>query len=521
MFKFILLPLFIFVFGIFLYSPTPVYAACGTDPSTITATPKADGSNVYTVAGTITNCADRSDFRVFSNNPNGQSSNPVSVGIQTDAQGAFSKEVVFPNEGSWDVIIRSATVLVPLTSPVTVNVGTVARAKCGDKVEANSIRCPSNCASAIATNGEWICGGESAPKQPENVNVDKTQSACGITYSADPGPIDHIPENIWSIKFTFSGGKIADGTSYSMKVDRSFTLVNPTSDSAIAKDGKVTLTLNYAFFGRYAFQPGTHKFGLFSENNASGTTTYLPECDQMNYTIGFPNDKQCTIVVAPPRPRVGDQFCVAAFNAQQGSYSLKVIGGSDFGAFNVDQFGVGTKVIGPLTTPQQLKLRLDATLRSYCTSAQAISIVAKSPGDDEPAVVNPQCPTSLAAAEEAPPGCKPGEPGCTTAAGTAKGCPSEDTSKYIRTALGCIPTDPKAFIDSLMVWSAAAGGGVALLLMIQGSLQMMMSQGNAEQLKKGREQFVAAVSGLLFIIFSITLLQIIGVDILNIPGFTR
>jgi hypothetical protein len=42
---------------------------------------------------------------------------------------------------------------------------------------------------------------------------------------------------------------------------------------------------------------------------------------------------------------------------------------------------------------------------------------------------------------------------------------------------------------------------------------------NAEQVKKGKELFTGAITGLLFIIFSVTLLKIIAGDIIQLPGF--
>ena len=47
----------------------------------------------------------------------------------------------------------------------------------------------------------------------------------------------------------------------------------------------------------------------------------------------------------------------------------------------------------------------------------------------------------------------------------------------------------------------------------------MTSQGNPEAVKAAQEMIVSAVTGLLFIIFSYVILQIIGADILGIPGF--
>ncbi|MBI2020450.1 hypothetical protein HYS94_03425, partial [Candidatus Daviesbacteria bacterium] len=57
------------------------------------------------------------------------------------------------------------------------------------------------------------------------------------------------------------------------------------------------------------------------------------------------------------------------------------------------------------------------------------------------------------------------------------------------------------------------------LMMLLGAFQMLTSAGNPETLAAGRERLTSAVIGLLFVIFSILLLQIIGMNILNIPGF--
>lgn len=87
------------------------------------------------------------------------------------------------------------------------------------------------------------------------------------------------------------------------------------------------------------------------------------------------------------------------------------------------------------------------------------------------------------------------------------------------TALGCIPTSPVALIQGLLTMATAAAGGIALLLMAFGAIEMMTSAGNPDTLKKGQQQFTSAVIGLLFIIFSVLLLKIIGVDILGLKGF--
>ncbi len=95
-----------------------------------------------------------------------------------------------------------------------------------------------------------------------------------------------------------------------------------------------------------------------------------------------------------------------------------------------------------------------------------------------------------------------------------------DDSTDLNTALGCIPTDPQTFIGWVIKLSLSAGGGIAFLMMSVGAFILMTSSGNPEQVKKGQEIVVGALTGLLFIIFSIFLLKVIGADILQIPGFS-
>lgn len=89
----------------------------------------------------------------------------------------------------------------------------------------------------------------------------------------------------------------------------------------------------------------------------------------------------------------------------------------------------------------------------------------------------------------------------------------------IQTALGCLPTKPNEMVQAFITFATFAGGGIALLIMVIASIGMITSLGNPEKLKNAQEQFAAAVIGLLFIIFSVLLLKIIGVDILGLKGF--
>jgi len=94
-----------------------------------------------------------------------------------------------------------------------------------------------------------------------------------------------------------------------------------------------------------------------------------------------------------------------------------------------------------------------------------------------------------------------------------------DPTFGIQTAIGCIPTDPSAFVGWVFKLGTFLGGGIAFLLMAWGTFLTMTSAGDPEKLKQGKDIIVSAVSGLLFIIFAVFLLRLIGVDILQIPGF--
>jgi len=105
-----------------------------------------------------------------------------------------------------------------------------------------------------------------------------------------------------------------------------------------------------------------------------------------------------------------------------------------------------------------------------------------------------------------------GPPMTTVVVGT---CPAAE----LPTALGCIPINPGGFAAWLLGFAVGIGGGIAFLLMLAGAFMVMTSSGNPERLKAGSELITSAVMGLIMIIFSVFLLNLIGVSILGIPGF--
>lgn len=87
------------------------------------------------------------------------------------------------------------------------------------------------------------------------------------------------------------------------------------------------------------------------------------------------------------------------------------------------------------------------------------------------------------------------------------------------TAFGCISLEPGQIVQALVRIGLGIAGGVALLMILIASFILSVSQGDPKRITQGREILTSAIIGLLFIIFSVTFLQFIGVSILRIPGF--
>lgn len=95
-------------------------------------------------------------------------------------------------------------------------------------------------------------------------------------------------------------------------------------------------------------------------------------------------------------------------------------------------------------------------------------------------------------------------------------CPNQAD---VWTALGCVPTNPSAVVEKLLGWVIGIAGGIAFLLIIYGGFLIMTSSGDPEKLNNGKDIIVSAMAGVLMIVFSVLLLKIMGMDILQLPGF--
>lgn len=88
--------------------------------------------------------------------------------------------------------------------------------------------------------------------------------------------------------------------------------------------------------------------------------------------------------------------------------------------------------------------------------------------------------------------------------------------QQVDTALGNIETTPGGLTQDILTIAIGIAGGVSFLLMLYGGFLFLTSSGDENKLHEATEVITSAIAGLLMIIFSVFLLQLIGKDILQI-----
>lgn len=106
--------------------------------------------------------------------------------------------------------------------------------------------------------------------------------------------------------------------------------------------------------------------------------------------------------------------------------------------------------------------------------------------------------------------------GCREYQGFTGLCKSGSAPGCVDTPIGCIPTAPGAFAQWILGVGIELGIIVATLLIIIGGFQVVSSTGDPERLADAKSRITAAIAGLLFILFSVIILRIIGVEIIGI-----
>ncbi|NCO12462.1 MAG: hypothetical protein COZ34_03190 [Candidatus Pacebacteria bacterium CG_4_10_14_3_um_filter_34_15] len=100
-----------------------------------------------------------------------------------------------------------------------------------------------------------------------------------------------------------------------------------------------------------------------------------------------------------------------------------------------------------------------------------------------------------------------------------EGTEEEEEDAGVWTAIGCIKRDPQIIIKKLITVSLQVGGGFTLITFLVAGFIFSTSQGSPERVKSAKEMMTASVMGLIFVIFSVSVLQFIGWSVLKIPGF--
>ncbi len=89
----------------------------------------------------------------------------------------------------------------------------------------------------------------------------------------------------------------------------------------------------------------------------------------------------------------------------------------------------------------------------------------------------------------------------------------------IWTSIGCIPAKTTSIIKAFIVISVMLSGGVVTIMILIAGFKLSISHGNPSQVQEAKKMISSAIIGLLFVLFSVSIIKIIGIDILHIPGF--
>lgn len=319
----------------------------------------------------------------------------------------------------------------------------------------------------------------------------------GVNYTIDPFPIQ---EQSSSIKVNFSNIK---DSQYRLR----FALIIPGhhvySSEESASDGKLTITVDSQ---DRKLENGDHDSTL--EIFDPSSNSWQDYCQNVKYTVGY-SLFTCKLTITPFNPTDAEQIRVNITNSSAGEYVL-LLNQKEISTMTVGNDGSGTTVIGPISTPMS-NARLQALPKDKVSSHNYspvcaitnFTITASGGASPRPISTPPTAPA-------------PHKPGLIVTSATTP-CDGDG----IKTAIGCIHTSPVGFVQDGLKFVLGISGGLAFLMMILGAFQMMTSAGNPDTLKAGQDRLTSAVIGLLFVIFATLLLQIIGIDILKLPGFGR
>lgn len=360
-----------------------------------------------------------------------------------------------------------------------------------------------------------------------NVSAVATCQASGIAYSptfffenSTIIPLNFSVNNTQTLSFI--NGKEARLNFGTGILPGQTSLSNPTTASS-----NFTLSLTDEALRRR----GEH-WGRLEVKNPNNNT-FEEFCTDIKYQVGSAN--KCTIGTIQNQIPPGSILTISFFGLANTSYNLssgttqEVIQRSILKNIQTDSQGQGVFENIPIPgfngDSVQLTVWTAASYSSSYACSTNILITAAAPSPTPLPTTAPGQPTPTFAPVLPGSGGTATAPKCTEADVKAGKCTSGGGiscgADGIATAIGCIHTTPAALVNDILKFLIGIAGGIALLLMVLGAFEMITSAGNPETLKGGQDRFTQAFIGLLFVVFSVLLLQLIGVDILGIPGFVR
>jgi len=95
-----------------------------------------------------------------------------------------------------------------------------------------------------------------------------------------------------------------------------------------------------------------------------------------------------------------------------------------------------------------------------------------------------------------------------------------EKNKGVWTGIGCLPTDIGGLVKSLFTTFTGILGALIFVCIFSNGLKIMSSRGNAEAMKKAQEGLTSCIVGFVVLALSVLFLKIVGVDILQLPGWS-
>lgn len=335
----------------------------------------------------------------------------------------------------------------------------------------------------------------------------------------------YFPENLSSIDLNFEAKnantisnslKKPDGTWRHVRLNMGTGIL--PGQTSLSQPTTAGATFTISLTDETLRKRGSH-WGILEITNDAGA--FEGFCTTERYQVGAQN--QCQIGPVPNPIPPNTHLTINFFGNANTSYNLST-GQGDAVLNNIiapptttpsDGQGFFSDVPIPGLNGDSIFLTIwnpNGAIETRCSVSITISSTASAPPSSTPTPVTPGTGGTVPAATP----CTGAN--CTKAGGDPCGDPGNPGFK---TAIGCIHTNPLEFTKDFLKFIMGIGGGFAFLMMLLGVFQMLTSAGNPETLQAGRERLTSAIVGLLFIIFAVLLMQIIGVDILGLPDFRR